>query len=114
MGNSLKDIRKRILDRKEELNLSYQDLSDRTGLSKSTLQRYTTGDIGNLGLDKLELLAKALEVSPSYLMGWEDLQEEDKQSEKVQILAREAGDLSDVQIDLLRSMIKEFKDGKRK
>lgn len=72
MNNSLNDIRNRISQKKTELNLSYQDMSDKTGLSKSTLQRYITGDIRNLGLDKLEILAKALDVSPSYLMGWED------------------------------------------
>ncbi|MGF0095172.1 LexA family protein [Peptoniphilus sp. SGI.035] len=72
MNNSLNDIRNRISQKKAELNLSYQDMAEKTGLSKSTLQRYITGDIRNLGLDKLEILAKALEVSPSYLMGWED------------------------------------------
>lgn len=72
MNNSLNDIRNRISQKKTELNLSYQDMSDKTGLSKSTLQRYITGDIRNLGLDKLEILAKALDVTPSYLMGWED------------------------------------------
>ena len=72
MNNSLNDIRNRISQKKSELNLSYQDMSEKTGLSKSTLQRYITGDIRNLGLDKLEILAKALDVTPSYLMGWED------------------------------------------
>ena len=76
MNNSLNDIRNRISQKKTELNLSYQDMSDKTGLSKSTLQRYITGDIRNLGLDKLEILAKALDVTPSYLMGWEDENEE--------------------------------------
>lgn len=72
MQDSLQPIRDRIAARKEELNLSYQELSDKTGLSKSTIQRYVTGDIGNLGLDKLKVLANALEISPAYLMGWED------------------------------------------
>ena len=76
MNNSLNDIRNRISQKKSELNLSYQDMSDKTGLSKSTLQRYITGDIRNLGLDKLEILAKALDVTPGYLMGWEDENED--------------------------------------
>lgn len=76
MNNSLNDIRNRISHKKTELNLSYQDMSDKTGLSKSTLQRYITGDIRNLGLDKLEILAKALDVTPGYLMGWEDENED--------------------------------------
>ncbi len=70
MGDMQKII-DRIKSRRLELQLSYQDLSDKTGISKSTLQRYETGFIKNLGIDKLEILAKALQVSPGYLMGWE-------------------------------------------
>ena len=63
-------IRKRIRERRETLGYSYQNLADLTHMSKSTLQRYETGQIGNLPLDKLETLAQALQCSPSYLMGW--------------------------------------------
>ncbi|OEF96162.1 hypothetical protein BHF68_10270 [Desulfuribacillus alkaliarsenatis] len=52
------------------LNLSYQDLAEKTGISKSTLQRYETGAIKSLGVDKLEILAEALKTTPAYLMGW--------------------------------------------
>lgn len=72
MDNQLNEIRKRISNRKEELGMSYQELADKTGLSKSTLQRYITGDIGNLGLDKLEIIATALNISPATIMGWDD------------------------------------------
>ena len=65
-------IRDRMKKRREELGYSYQNLADLTGMSKSTLQRYETGGIGNLPLDKLEILAKALRCSPAYLMGWAD------------------------------------------
>lgn len=74
-NDRLDAIRKRIADRRKELGLSYQDLSDRTGMSKSTLQRYETGDIKNVSLDKLEPLAEALQTTPSYLMGWEEEKE---------------------------------------
>ncbi|WP_291244798.1 helix-turn-helix transcriptional regulator [Fournierella sp.] len=63
-------IRDRIRSRRLELGLSLQDLAERTGMSKSTLQRYETGSIKNLPLDKLEILAKALETTPKFLMGW--------------------------------------------
>lgn len=70
MGD-MQNVLDRMKSRRLELELSYQDLSDKTGISKSTLQRYETGFIKNLGIDKLEILAKALDVSPGYLMGWE-------------------------------------------
>lgn len=68
----MESIINRIKQRRNELNMSYQELADKTGLSKSTLQRYETGSIKNMPLDKLEELAKALDVKPSYLMGWSE------------------------------------------
>ena len=52
--------------------MSYQTLSEKVGISKSTLQRYETGYIKNMPVDKLEEIADALNISPAYLMGWED------------------------------------------
>lgn len=65
------DIMNRIQSKRIELKLSYQDLANKTGLSKSTLQRYETGSIRNIPLDKLEILANALEVSPMWIMGYD-------------------------------------------
>lgn len=66
------DIMKRMKARREELNMSYQTLSEKVDISKSTLQRYETGYIKNMPVDKLEEIANALEISPLYLMGWEE------------------------------------------
>lgn len=63
---------KRIRDRRIELGLSFQDLADATGLSKSTIQRYETGGIKKVPVNQIEDIAKALHVSPAYLMGWEE------------------------------------------
>lgn len=54
--------------------------------------------------DKLQRVADILGTSMEYLL----LGEESQQNGKAKILAREANDLTDVQLDLIRSMIKEF------
>lgn len=66
----ISEIIERIKSRRQEMGLSYQDMQDLTGISKSTWQRYETGYIKNLGIDKLDLVAKALKTTPAYLMGW--------------------------------------------
>lgn len=70
-SDDMREIRARIKERREFLGLSYQNLAELTKMSKSTLQRYETGDIGNLPLDKLKILAAALECSPAYILGWD-------------------------------------------
>ena len=43
--NTLNAIATRIKQRRKELGLSLQEVSDKAGISKSTLQRYETGSI---------------------------------------------------------------------
>lgn len=71
ISEKMQEIMQRMKERREELNMSYQVLSEKVGISKSTLQRYETGFIKNMPVDKLEDIARALNVSPAYLMGWE-------------------------------------------
>ena len=69
----LNELVNKIKNRRIELNLSYQDLSDLTGISKSTLQRYETGFIKKVPITQIQIIAKALNVNPGYLMGWEPI-----------------------------------------
>lgn len=67
--SNLSDAALRIYSRRAELNLSLQQLADSSGLSRSTIQRYETGAIKNIPLDKLDKLANALDVSVEWIMG---------------------------------------------
>ena len=69
-ANHMESIAERIKKRRAALHLSYQELAGRTGLSKSTLQRYETGAISSIPLKNLETLAGGLETTPEYLLGW--------------------------------------------
>lgn len=70
-GVYMQEIMNRIEGRRLELGYTFQKLAELTHMSKSTLQRYESGAIKNIPLDKLEILASALQVSPDWLMGWE-------------------------------------------
>lgn len=61
----------RIKERRKELKMSADELGRRLGKDRSTIYRYEKGDIENLPLDILEPIAKALQTTPQYLMGWE-------------------------------------------
>lgn len=69
--NELNEIAKRLKSLRTEKQLSLQELADRTGLTKSTLQRYETGNIGNIPLSKIDILAKGLSVNPHTILGWD-------------------------------------------
>lgn len=61
-----------IKSRRKELNLTLEQVGDLVGVGKSTVRKWETGDIENMKRDKIVKLAKALRVSPSYIMGIED------------------------------------------
>lgn len=64
-------IGKRIKDRRKQLKLSVEDMAKKLGKNRATIYRYESSEIENMPLDILEPLAKALKVTPAYLMGWE-------------------------------------------
>jgi len=61
-----------IKNRRFELGLTLKDVSKALGVSEGTVSRYESGEIQNMGIDKVEALARVLCCSPGYLMGWED------------------------------------------
>ena len=69
LKNSIAD---RIMLAYRNSRLTYQELETRTGISKSALQRYITGETGKIPIDRLESIARALNVPAAYLMGWEE------------------------------------------
>lgn len=60
----------RIKRRRKDLQMSVDELAKRLNKNRATIYRYEKGEIENLPLDILEPLAKALDTTPQYLMGW--------------------------------------------
>lgn len=53
------------------------DVAQSVGVSEATISRWESGDIANMKRDKIVSLAKALHVSPSFIMGWDEPETED-------------------------------------
>lgn len=65
-------ISKRILAVLQDKSISYGELSEKTSIPKSALQRYATGQTEKIPIDRLQIIAGAIGVSTAYLMGWEN------------------------------------------
>ena len=61
------EIGKRIRKRREELNMTQEELGAPLGCNKSTIQRYEAGKIAKIKLPIIEAMAKKLNVSPEWL-----------------------------------------------
>lgn len=65
--NTVADRLRKAIDQK---GLSYGELAQITGIPKSALQRYATGETRKIPLDRVSLLADALGVSAAEILGW--------------------------------------------
>ena len=62
----------RMKARRKELKLSAEDVATALNVSRATIFRYEKGDIEKLPGTALEPLAKVLQTTVAYLMGWSD------------------------------------------
>lgn len=69
-------IGERIKQRRLELGYTADALAKLLNKNRSTIYRYENGDIENMPIDVLEPLAKALNTTPAYLMGWQEPHQE--------------------------------------
>lgn len=68
IGEKIKELRK-------SQNMTVEELASKLGKNRATIYRYERGDIEALPLDALDPLAKALNTTPAYLMGWDNFKE---------------------------------------
>ena len=62
----------RIKLAREQKNLTLEEVAKRCETTKQTIFKYENEIVTNIPYDKIVLLSRALDVSPSYLFGWEE------------------------------------------
>lgn len=67
MGAKIKQLRK-------AKGMTLEEVAVVVGVGKSTVRKWEIGMIANMKRDKIASLAKALDTTPAYLMGWEETQ----------------------------------------
>lgn len=59
-----------IKERRKALGLSLEDIGSSLGLSRSTIQRWETGNISKIKRSHLEMLSKVLSIPIDVLLGY--------------------------------------------
>ena len=72
MGGIMTTLYDRIKARRKELNMSQEELANKLGYkSRSSVNKIEKGE-NDIPQSKIDAFAKALDTTPSYLMGWEN------------------------------------------
>lgn len=93
-------LQDRIKSTRLNRGITLKELAIKLGVKEATAQRYESGEIKNIKHETVVSIADALDVSPSYLMGWDD-----DPSPK-----SETAELSDILADLPQSDLKRISE----
>lgn len=66
------EFKDKIKDARLRLNKTLEEVGRDCDVSKATVLRWESGEIKDIKRDKISKLAKSLNVSPAYLMDWEE------------------------------------------
>lgn len=72
----------------ENSGLSYAELEKRTGIAKSSIQRYVSGSTTKIPADAVTALGEATGISPAWIMGWDTKSNETRTTETAAVKAR--------------------------
>lgn len=62
----------RIKQRRKIMGLTQEQLGEKLGVKKSAVAKYENGRVENIKRSVIAEMAKVLDCSPCYLMGWDD------------------------------------------
>lgn len=62
----------KIRELRESKNMSLEDVAKLCNTTRQTIYKYENEIVTNIPYDKIELLAKALNTTPSNLFGWKE------------------------------------------
>ncbi len=89
--NAPGSLGQRIKQRRQELGLSVDELAEKLSKNRATIYRYESNEIEKLPTTVLKPLAKALNTTPSALMGWEEEKNNDSFWSRFYELCEEKG-----------------------
>lgn len=65
-------IGKKLKSAREQRNMTLEEVAKKCDTTKQTIFKYENEIVTNIPYEKIVLLSNALDVSPSYLFGWEE------------------------------------------
>lgn len=65
-------IKDNIQNARKKKGITQEELAKKIGVTQQTVQKYENGLISNIPADKIVAICRTLDITPAYLMGWED------------------------------------------
>nr|DAI29973.1 MAG TPA: Helix-turn-helix XRE-family like protein [Caudoviricetes sp.] len=69
-------LKDNIKNKRLQMGYTLEELGEKIGVSKQTIQKYENGIISNIPIQKIEALAHCLQTTPTELLGWTNEQKQ--------------------------------------
>ena len=111
-------IAETLFDAYQKSGKSYAELADATGIPKAMVQRYITGNVENIPIERFDALCRVLGLDVAELLGWDEYHRADGKvrrymTPKQAVLLDAADDLTDKEQETLMAMIKAIRETRR-
>ena len=105
-GTHIKELR--ILS-----GMSQEELGRRIGVQRAAINKYEKGSVTNIPIAAVEKIANVFDVSPSYLLGWEEAKSNELAFE-VRVIQGVQHFFGKEAVNLLENYVCVTKDGKKR
>lgn len=103
----------RIKELRRIYGMSQEELGKRVGVQRAAINKYEKGTVTNIPIQTIEQIARTFDVSPTYIVGWDDTNANPLAVE-VKLLAGIKNIYGKDVVDLLESYMEVTKEGKTK
>lgn len=100
-----KSLNNKLKKRRKELNLTMKDVAAAVGVSEGTVSRWESGNIANMGRDKIYALSKVLKMSPAEIMGIDDNNDNSKKDIDMRRIERARNNMTQQEKDKMMKIL---------
>lgn len=107
LGNRIRELR-------TIANMSQEELGKRVGVQRAAINKYEKGSVTNIPIHTIEKIAIVFDVSPTYLVGWDDYSRTNRLAVEVRILQGLKKFYGKEAVDLVECLVLLNKTGKKR
>ena len=104
----------RIRCARETLGMTQESLGKLCGTTKQTIFKYENDIVTNIPMDRIEAIASHLNVTPAFLMGWDNTDGSSSSGNIIRIAGRDGSfverELTDQQLAALQAILDQMPD----
>ncbi len=105
-----RDVRERIQNYLDKHQMTWQMLSDKTGIDPTNLSKFKTGRLRNLGTAHYFAIARALQISINELIYGEKIPEDRGLSRDEKFFMRDYRSLDEGDKEIIRKIVQRLKE----